>query len=350
MVSGCSYAGKGQDWLDYGIELGGGAVVTLTNNAVTGCVAGRERLELGGHADHDLLRPGTSATLTGNLVTGNSYGVAVGYDGADVSTVTVHDNDLSGNTDLALYTVSDTRMVDASANWWGTNSPTDVAGLLYGTVDYTPWLHNAGDVDPVAPGFQGDHSALDVDDDSPQTAGVTRINEAIGLVSGSTVHVAAGLYTEQIVVTTSNLTIQGAGRLATTVQSPATLTTSIVTPSVKYPVVLVNGVTGVTVRDLTVDGLGLGNANYQFVGVAFWNAGGELLDADVKHVEDTPFSGAQHGVSASTPTTTPAGRIASRSGGVNVTDFQKNAMALSGTGLTVERARLRRHRGPDPRR
>jgi hypothetical protein len=238
VVSGCTYTGKGPgDWLDYGIELGGGAVATLTNNTVTNCTAIESGWSSAGILITTYWGPGTSGTLTGNLVTGNSYGVGVGYDGTDVSTVTAHSNDFSGNTDLALYTVSSTRMVDASANWWGTNTPAGVFGVLYGTVDYTPWFHNAGDVNPVAPGFQGDYSVLDVDDDSPQTVGVARINEAIGLVSGSTVNVAAGLYDERLTIN-KPMTLRGAtsgvskrGYLVPPAYAYDTATESVIRPS-----------------------------------------------------------------------------------------------------------------------
>jgi hypothetical protein len=152
------------------------------------------------------------------------------------------------------------------------------------------------------------------------------------VVAGGTILVAAGTYTEQVTIATNDVTLQGAGRAGTIVASPATLVTSFGT---KKAVITVNGATGVTVRDLAVDGLGLGNANYQFVGVAFWNAGGALLDADVVRIEDTPFSGAQHGVGVYAYNST-GGPYRLEVGRVNVTDFQKTGMALSGTGLTVD--------------
>ncbi len=141
-------------------------------------------------------------TLTGNVLTGNSIGVAVGYNAADVATAVAHSNDLSGNVDYALVNAASTVTVDASANGWGINTPAGVLGETSGSVDYTPWFHNAGDMN-VAPGFQGDYSVLDVDDDSPQTGSVSRINEAIDLVSGSTVNVAAGLYDERVTINKS---------------------------------------------------------------------------------------------------------------------------------------------------
>ncbi len=204
-VSGCAYTGKGVgDWIDYGIELGGGAVAALTNNTITACtgVALVDGSVSAGMLITTFFGAGTAGTLTGNVVNGNSYGVAIGYDGADISAVVAHSNDLSGNADLALYTVSSTLTADASANWWGVNSASGVAALLYGAVDYTPWFHNPADISGAA-GFQGDYSVLDVDDDSPQTGTTGRIQEAIGLVSGSTVNVAAGLYHERLLVNRS---------------------------------------------------------------------------------------------------------------------------------------------------
>ncbi len=161
--------------------------------------------------------------------------------------------------------------------------------------------------------------------------GATLRGEVEHVVAGDVVLAKAGTYTEQVSITTNDVTLRGAGKASTILASPATLATSFGT---KKAVLTVNGATGVTIRDLAVDGLGMGNANYQFVGVAFWNAGGALLDADVTRIEDAPFSGVQHGVAIYAYNST-GGPYGLEVGGVTVTDFQKNAMALNGTGLTV---------------
>ena len=72
--------------------------------------------------------------------------------------------------------------------------------------------------------------------------------------SGGTVHVAAGTYSEQVVVNKA-ATITGAGQATTTIQGPATLTTSSCVTSVRA-VVMVCGSTGSTVvmSGVTVSG------------------------------------------------------------------------------------------------
>jgi len=107
--------------------------------------------------------------------------------------------------------------LDASANWWDTNTATGVAAKKNGSVDYTPWLHKADDTSGD-PGFQGDYSILDVDDDSPQTGLVDRIREAVALSSGSTINLMAGTYTNSAqVVIGKDIAMVGAGSGSTTI-------------------------------------------------------------------------------------------------------------------------------------
>jgi hypothetical protein len=147
------------------------------------------------------------------------------------------------------------------------------------------------------------------------------------------IQAAAGTYEEQVVVTKA-LTLTGAGCGNTIIKSPTTLTQSFMTgTNVNKPVVFVNGVNA-TIQNLTIDGAGLGNSNYRFIGLAFWNGGGKGANLCIKHIEDTPFSGAQHGVGVYAYNIT-GGPYSLELDQVTVTDFQKNGMALSGEGLTV---------------
>jgi hypothetical protein len=153
--------------------------------------------------------------------------------------------------------------------------------------------------------------------------------------AGDVIEIAAGTYEEQVHIATAGLTLDGAGVGATTIKSPTTLTAHFGVTAQSYPVVFIDGVTGVTLTDLTVDGAGRGNSNYRFVGIGFWSAGGTVSQAEVIGVRDTPFSGAQHGVGIYSYNNSGSARTIVLDD-VDVTDFQKNAIALLGPNLAVD--------------
>ena len=136
--------------------------------------------------------------------------------------------------------------VDASANWWGTATPAGGACEVAGPVDYTPWIDDCTDQDLVNTVYQPDLSSLHVDDDSPQTGATGRIQEGIDLVTGSTVNVEAGTYTEQVEID-KPLTLTGAGEGSTFIQGFDSMPLFFVTsgPNNNHPVVYVHDTTGV---------------------------------------------------------------------------------------------------------
>ncbi|MCX7427748.1 MAG: right-handed parallel beta-helix repeat-containing protein [Planctomycetia bacterium] len=199
-VSGVT-TGNGDGW---GIALDGGSTDNeLLRNTVTASDVG---LWVGNGSDN--------AVVENNFLDGNLIAVQVGtYDGGAAPTgLAVRYNSLDSTLGLDNQTAV---TVDASGNWWGDASgPGGVysgggAGVSDG-VDFTPWLNSGTDLgaDPTN-GFQGDFSYLNVDDDSPQTGDVGRIQEAIDLVSGSTVYVKAGTY-EEVVTIDKSVTLLGA--------------------------------------------------------------------------------------------------------------------------------------------
>src|SRR5262249_34655848 len=139
------------------------------------------------------------ASVTENFITA-STGDGILIDAAAGTIGAIFNNDLSGNTGLAVHNLS-ASVVDASGNWWGSNTSAVVAAKAGANVNYSPWLDSGIDTD-VAPGFQGDFSTLHVD-------ATGSIQEAINLVKdGGTVYVAAGTYNENLTIGKS-LTLLG---------------------------------------------------------------------------------------------------------------------------------------------
>ena len=183
---------------------GGDSFTTFTGNSITGN-------NVGIWIENPTPTPNTNPTLTlsasQNFITGNSGdGVFVNNTGSDLPvSVTLFDNDLSGNAGLAVDNQSSTSsIVDASGNWWGSNVEADVGGATFGNVDFTPFLNSGSDSDSKSSdGFQGDFSTLNVTADGDQVGLTGRIQEGIDLVAGAsplTVNVLAGTYAESVTV------------------------------------------------------------------------------------------------------------------------------------------------------
>ena len=176
LVTGNTYAGKGEgDWLDYGIEVGYGGVATITDNTITNCkgVASSDGSTSAGILVTTYYGSGTTATITGNTLTGNTGGIGVGYDDEDTSTVVAHYNNINGNTDYGIDTTAS--VVDALYNWWGDETgPSHDLNLggqgdaVSDNVDFSPWLYKTQEqFVPGAPCYAGsvvlENEAAEVD-------------------------------------------------------------------------------------------------------------------------------------------------------------------------------------------
>lgn len=116
---------------------------------------------------------------------------------------------------------------------------------------------------------------------------------------GDTVSICPGVYSEQVVVSTNNLQIRGAG-VGLTVLRPSVVaanTTALTTPGQvpAAPILLVRDVVGVKVSQLTVDGgladtgAGLSSCGFtpHFVGVFYRNASGTVETVHVTRLQSS---------------------------------------------------------------
>jgi len=161
-VDGLDYTGKGiGDFLDYGVEFGGGGQGTVDNSVITAClgVATVDGSDSAGILVTDYYGTGTVADITNTTLTGNSTGMVVGYDTPDMSAVTIHGSTISGNTSAGVTTTG--VVVDALNNWWGTAlgpyhltlNPAGTGNEVSDNILFEPWSGMAGgDIVPVTTG------------------------------------------------------------------------------------------------------------------------------------------------------------------------------------------------------
>ena len=200
--------------VDVGLAAAGQSapVVTLfTNNTVLGNFAPKGA---GVYVTSSLFGFGSTdvaASFGGNFIQNHATGFFLESTNGFSLNVTAFDNSISGNvTGVQTNDQGGHFIMNASGNWWGVNTPAGVAALVpAGVVDFTPWLDSGTDVS-ADPGFQGSFHVLHVSAGSPQFDPVGRIQEGVNLVSGSTVLIGAGAYSENISIS-ANTSLVGAG-------------------------------------------------------------------------------------------------------------------------------------------
>ena len=156
-------------------------------------------------------------------------------------------------------------------------------------------------------------------------------------LDGHTIEVSDGVFDEQVVIDKS-LSIIGSGVDDTVITNTTLLTEhfNVSGENENYPIVYVHDVDGVLIQDLTVDGANNGDSNYRYQGIGMFQAGATLSNLKVINVRDDPFSGSQHGVGIYAFTNESGTTHDVIIENCEVYDFQKNAMALGGSELTVD--------------
>ena len=140
------YAGKGDgDFLDYGVEVNGGAVVWLLDSLIYDC----RGLASDGSASAGLLATtasgaGTVAVAQSNQLLNNTYGARIGAFAGDTTFALAAFNRFFGN-EFGITTGSDLVM-DGQNNWWACNGGPGALGcdtasaVGGGSIDSDPWL------------------------------------------------------------------------------------------------------------------------------------------------------------------------------------------------------------------
>jgi hypothetical protein len=152
---------------DYGVTQSFGALnTTIKNNKFTGISGSTMR-------GIQIKTPIENVLIENNDITGFAVGIRIDKNSATIGNgpVVIKNNFVYNNSSTGLLfglgsgtslcTVTenfidsnavsiqnnDTNVLNASANWLGDNTPANVAALISGDVDYTPWFESDNDLD-----------------------------------------------------------------------------------------------------------------------------------------------------------------------------------------------------------
>jgi len=159
VITNNTIIGKGPgDYLQYGIEVGGGAKATISQNTISRIgISTTAWGNAGISINSKYADPGdkSEALITENTLTENEYAIWVGYNEDDENVISLlSNNSITGNM-CGVYNKSK-YLVDATNNWWGDSSGPSggVADPVTGTiadgsgdevsanVKFDPWLTN----------------------------------------------------------------------------------------------------------------------------------------------------------------------------------------------------------------
>ena len=135
--SGNSYTGKGiGDWLDYAVEAGAGAHVTVSGNTVIDNlgVATSDGSTSAAFLVTTFYGPGTQATFGSNTVTNSTAGVSAGFDATDTSGLTfLSGNHFTSGVGTGVDIVGDVTatgrtLVDGNFHWLGGAAANTIVG------------------------------------------------------------------------------------------------------------------------------------------------------------------------------------------------------------------------------
>ncbi|WP_435126805.1 right-handed parallel beta-helix repeat-containing protein [Halobaculum sp. D14] len=270
-----------------------------------------------------------NVTVTGNDVSGfaGPLAVAANY-GGSVDGVDVSGNTLAGvnSNGISVGAISGT-VSNVSLDGYGYEATTSAYPntTVYFATESDALSFGATMPDAVVTDGQGTYLV---------GSGMS-IQDAVNASGdGDTVSVAAGTYTEQVVIET-NVSIVGAGEEATTIKSPSSLAHSFTTAGGEagYAALVVENANA-DVRRLTVDGANNGDGNVEFHGIAYANASGTIANVTVENVMNSQFSGSQHGTAVAVYNLDGQQRTFTMKDSTLV-DYQKGGFVASGSGLTA---------------
>jgi hypothetical protein len=202
------------------------------------------------------------------------------------------------------------------------------AGFLFDdvTTTSTPCLNATRYVDPT-----GDDTYNDCREAS---APCRTIQHAADVAcENDTIEVAKATYDEQVKITTNGITVNGNGALV----QPSAVTSgtdqgSPCTGGTGTAIVLVSGVSGVTLNDLNVSGALIApSMPPRFIGIYYRNASGAIDGGSVDYVRNTPLDGIQNGLGVYVQAKGPSS-ISVDVKGVTISGYQKNGLTFNGCG------------------